>query len=147
MEVLSTPERPKPTVGGTVKTREKVGKWQEFLETPVSLSQRRSRRDTPRTSRYFHLWQEGNGRVLDEEEIPGKGPRSPVVLPAQQHKSADDDDSDDEITRLKDALAKAEGQIAQLKAGKAAGKGPGEGHEMHSKPLAPSMMPGIFIKE
>jgi septal ring factor EnvC (AmiA/AmiB activator) len=53
VEGLSTPERPKILMGGsTVRAKEKVGKWQEFLETPVTLSQRRSRRDTPRVSRY-----------------------------------------------------------------------------------------------
>ena len=55
VEVLSTPERPAvaPTMGGgsTVKAREKIGKWQEFLETPLSVNQRRSRRETPRQTR------------------------------------------------------------------------------------------------
>ena len=43
---MNTPER--PTSGLGVRTREKIGKWQEFLETPISVSQRRSRRETPR---------------------------------------------------------------------------------------------------
>ena len=47
---MSTPER--GGVGGSVITpnrvRDKVGKWQEYLETPISVSQRRSRRETPR---------------------------------------------------------------------------------------------------
>jgi hypothetical protein len=33
------------------KKREKTGKWQEYLETPISVSQRRSRRETPRQTR------------------------------------------------------------------------------------------------
>jgi DNA repair exonuclease SbcCD ATPase subunit len=45
---MSTPDR---GITGTQR-REKIGKWQEFLETPISVSQRRSRRDTPHTTRY-----------------------------------------------------------------------------------------------
>jgi hypothetical protein len=50
---MSTPERQGGSVSGSHRVvREKVGKWQEYLETPISVSQRRSRRDTPRQSRY-----------------------------------------------------------------------------------------------
>jgi hypothetical protein len=49
----------------------------------------------------------------------------------------------DEMTKLKEALAKAETQIAQLKIEKTVGKGPGEAHELHARPLGPQMMPGI----
>lgn len=47
---MSTPERVTGGGGGGLggRTREKIGKWQEFLETPISVSQRRSRRETPR---------------------------------------------------------------------------------------------------
>jgi len=145
VEVLSTPERPKTmaTGGSTVRAREKVGRWQEYLETPISVSQRRSRRETPRQS-----------RILDEDELPQrmeKMPTSPIVLPPHQPSPAKalnaEIDSDDEVARLKDALARAEGQIAQLKTEKAAGRGPGEGHEMHSRPLGPAMMPGTHFQE
>jgi hypothetical protein len=45
---MSTPERTMAGTGLGGRTRERIGKWQEFLETPISVSQRRSRRDTPR---------------------------------------------------------------------------------------------------
>jgi hypothetical protein len=87
-----------------------------------------------------------NCRVLDEEEeiIPSRfatktGPPVPLS-PVQPPKSGVE--KDPEIARLKEALAKAEGQIAQLKVEKAAGKGPEGGHEMHARPLGPNMMPG-----
>jgi hypothetical protein len=51
-------------------------------------------------------------------------------------------EKDPEIVRLREALAKAESHIAQLKVEKAAGKGPEGGHEMHARPLGPNMMPG-----
>ena len=51
--------------------------------------------------------------------------------------------TDDEVVKLREALAKAEAQIAQLRVEKAAGRGPGEGHELHARPLGPSMMPGF----
>ena len=51
---MSTPERATGAgLGG--RTREKIGKWQEFLETPISVSQRRSRRDTPRQQSRYSL--------------------------------------------------------------------------------------------
>jgi hypothetical protein len=53
----------------------------------------------------------------------------------------------DEMAKLREALAKAEAQISQLKLEKAIGKGPGDGHEFHSRPLAPNMMPGIPISK
>lgn len=55
--VLNTPERTmhERTIGGQKSggssARERSGKWQEFLETPISVSQRRSNRPTPRQSR------------------------------------------------------------------------------------------------
>lgn len=48
---MNTPERILPTTPGTKGVRERPGKWQEYLETPISISQRRSRRDT-RQSRF-----------------------------------------------------------------------------------------------
>ena len=53
---MSTPEKiPSATTPGTKGIRDRVGKWQEYLETPLSISQRRSRRDTPRQSRLSDL--------------------------------------------------------------------------------------------
>jgi hypothetical protein len=53
---MSTPEKAGSVAGGGSTTyrgvRDKIGKWQEYLETPISVSQRRSRRETPRHSRY-----------------------------------------------------------------------------------------------
>jgi hypothetical protein len=49
---------------------------------------------------------------------------------------------DDEVVKLKTALAKAEAQISQLKVQQAMGKGPTDGHELHARPLGPNMMPG-----
>lgn len=85
-----------------------------------------------------------NCRLVDEEEIlPPKttksGPAGPLS-PVQPEKPGEDD----EIARLKDALAKAESQISQFKLERAVGKGPGEGHELHARPLGPNMMPGQF---
>ena len=131
---MSTPERAGP--GGSVVTphrvREKVGKWQEFLETPISVSHRRSRRETPRT-RYGVNGYFVNFRVVDEEVLP-------VKLTGKS--GADKPGVDDDVARLREALAKAESQISQLKLEKATGKGPGEGHELHAHPLGPNMMPG-----
>jgi septal ring factor EnvC (AmiA/AmiB activator) len=52
---LTTPEKGVHGLGSTTthRIRERVGKWQEYLETPVSVSQRRSRRDTTRHSRFI----------------------------------------------------------------------------------------------
>jgi hypothetical protein len=79
--------------------------------------------------------------VDDEEILPPRvtkpsptGPMSPV----QPAKPGDDE----EIARLKDALANAESQISQLKLERTIGRGPGEGHELHARPLGPNMMPG-----
>ena len=69
---------------------------------------------------------------MNTQPIPAP---SPIV---QQDKPVD------EIAKLKDALAKAEAQIAQLKLEKAMGKGPGEAHELHARPLLPNMMPGAI---
>jgi hypothetical protein len=52
----------------------------------------------------------------------------------------------DELTRLREELAKAEAQVAQLKLEKAIGKGPTETHEFHAKPLGPNMMPDAKAK-
>jgi hypothetical protein len=132
----ATPERATP---------KKVGKWQEFLETPISVSQRRSRRETPGYT----------SRFQDEDILP-KSPRtvipppsppmilSPVRLqqtslpPVHPPTSKDND----EITRLREQLLKAQQEISQLKTEKVIGRGPSDGHEAHSRPLLPNMMPG-----
>jgi len=77
--------------------------------------------------------------LVDEEEIlPTKfTPAKTVVV--------EDKIEDDDIAKLKDALAKAEAQIAQLKVERTIGKGPGEGHEFHARPLGPNVMPGISL--
>jgi hypothetical protein len=133
---MGTPERGGP--GGSVVTphrvRDKVGKWQEFLETPISVSHRRSRRETPRT-RYLNKEIMTNFRVVDEEEV------LPVKFTPKS--VADKSGVNDDVARLREALAKAESQISQLKLEKAAGKGPGESHELHAHPLGPNMMPGM----
>lgn len=51
---LTTPDKGVYGLGSTTthRVRERTGKWQEYLETPLSVSQRRSRRDTPRYSRF-----------------------------------------------------------------------------------------------
>lgn len=49
---------------------------------------------------------------------------------------------EDEIAKLKDQLLKAQEEISQLKTERTVGKGPGEGHESHSRALLPNMMPG-----
>jgi len=67
----------------------------------------------------------------------------PPHLPRVEKSVVENRGSDDEMDKLREALAKAEGQIALLKAEKAVGRGPGEGHDMHSRPLGPAMMPGI----
>jgi len=100
-----------------------------------------------------------NYRIVEEEEdlLPTrfstkiaspKLPTSPKVdpLPRERERERErelgvrDRDST-EVDRLREALAKAQSQIAQLKVEKAAGKGPEDGHEMHARPLGPSMMP------
>lgn len=74
-------------------------------------------------------------------------PKHPPPSPKPDHRDRQRDppethrDEDTEVSRLRDALAKAQHQIAQLKVEKAAGKGPEDGHEMHARPLGPSMMP------
>lgn len=74
-------------------------------------------------------------RVFDEEEVlPVKFTTSKIV---DEEKIEEDD-----IAKLKDALAKAEAQIAQLKLERTIGKGPGDGHELHARPLGPNIMPG-----
>ena len=132
---MSTPEKGGPGGSGVTphRVRDKVGKWQEYLETPISASQRRSRRETPRT-RYFLNEYLVNFRVVDEEEV------LPVKLTGKS--GADKPEVDDDVARLREALARAESQISQLKLEKAAGKGPGESHELHARPLGPNMMPG-----
>ena len=45
---LNSPERGAPPSVTTRHVRERIGKWQEFLETPISVSQRRTR-PTPTT--------------------------------------------------------------------------------------------------
>lgn len=112
---------------------ERNSKWQEFLDTPISISQRKSRRDTPKS------------RVVAEDTediLPAMNQKVPPMSPARQEKQ-EKQAEEDEIVRLKEALSKAESQITQLKMEKAVGKGPGEGHEFHAKPLTPNMMPGI----
>jgi hypothetical protein len=49
---------------------------------------------------------------------------------------------DDEVARLKAALARAEGEIKEMKVLNGMGKGPGDGHDLHARSLGPSMMPG-----
>jgi TolA-binding protein len=52
---MSTPEKAGSVAGASTTlrgVRDRIGKWQEYLETPISVSQRRSRRETPRHSRY-----------------------------------------------------------------------------------------------
>ena len=78
-----------------------------------------------------------NFRVVDEEEV------LPVKLTGKS--GAEKPEVDDDVARLKEALAKAESQLTQLKLEKAAGKGPGESHELHARPLGPNMMPGPSI--
>ena len=132
---MNTPERGGPGGSGVAphRVRDKVGRWQEFLETPISVSQRRSRRETPR-ARYFLDGYLVNFRVVDEEEV------LPVKL--TEKSGTDKPGADDDVARLREALAKAESQIAQLKLEKAAGKGPGESHALHARALGPNMMPG-----
>ena len=77
-------------------------------------------------------------RILDEEDILPVEPKTRVPAPSSPRPPPKDDD----LTRLREELAKAEAQIAQLKLEKAIGKGPNESHEFHAKPLAPNMMPG-----
>jgi TolA-binding protein len=50
-----TPERGHTSISGSAHrgVKDKIGKWQEYLETPISVSQRRSRRETSRQSRYI----------------------------------------------------------------------------------------------
>jgi hypothetical protein len=74
-------------------------------------------------------------RILDEEDILPVSPKVPA--PAKEV---------DELTRLREDLAKAEAQVAQLKLEKAIGKGPTETHEFHAKPLSPNMMPDAKAK-
>jgi hypothetical protein len=87
-------------------------------------------------------------RILDEEDLfPARGkplpvsPRAPPS-PRVEQRETNPVSTDDEIAKLKDQLAKAESQVQQLKLEKLVGKGPGEGHELHAKPLGPTMMPG-----
>lgn len=87
-------------------------------------------------------------RILDEEDLfPTRGkplpmsPRAPAS-PRVEQRDTNPIPADDEVAKLKDQLAKAESQIQQLKLEKLVGKGPGEGHELHAKPLGPTMMPG-----
>ena len=89
-----------------------------------------------------------DGSILDEEDLlstrekPALGsPRVPPS-PRVEHRENDPLPSNEEMAKLKEQLAKAESQIQQLKLEKLIGKGPGEGHELHAKPLGPSMMPG-----
>ena len=82
--------------------------------------------------------------MVDEEEdvvLPSRFkptlPPSPLQPPQAKE--------EDEVTRLKSALQKAEQQIAQLKTQAAMGRGPGEAHELHARPLLPNMMPGTLF--
>jgi archaellum component FlaC len=50
-QALNTPEKMPPSTS-THRVRDRVGKWQEFLETPISASQRRSRQTPRQHSRY-----------------------------------------------------------------------------------------------
>jgi len=59
---LNTPEKMPPSVS-THRVRERVGKWQEFLETPISVSQRRSRQ-TPRQSSKYTIFFVFRGLIL-----------------------------------------------------------------------------------
>lgn len=95
-------------------------------------------------------WQVFNYRILDEEEeilppvtrfVPKLSSPKPHASPKQDLRERQTDKDDNEVERLREALAKAQSQIAQLKVEKAAGKGPEDGHEMHARPLGPSMMP------
>jgi hypothetical protein len=148
---MSTPERTMGAAGLGGRTREKIGKWQEFLETPISVSQRRSRRDTPRQQSRYSLFPPVSvdvPRILDEEDLfparskPLASPRAVPPSPRVEQREKEPVSPADELAKLKDQLAKAESQIQQLKLEKLVGKGPGEGHELHAKPLGPNMMPG-----
>jgi hypothetical protein len=87
-------------------------------------------------------------RILDEEDLfptRSKLPASPRAVPPSprvEQREKEPLSPADELAKLKDQLAKAESQIQQLKLEKLVGKGPGEGHELHAKPLSPNMMPG-----
>jgi hypothetical protein len=87
-------------------------------------------------------------RILDEEDLfptrskPPASPRAVPPSPRVEQRERDPLSAADELAKLKDQLAKAESQIQQLKLEKLVGKGPGEGHELHAKPLGPNMMPG-----
>ena len=76
-------------------------------------------------------------RILDEESVV-----APVKSTGKSAAEEKADSDVDEIARLKDALARAESEIGQLKLETTMGKGPGDGHELHARPLGPNMMPG-----
>jgi len=92
----------------------------------------------PLSSFYWWAWADIS-RILDEQDLLPVEPKTSVPAPSSPRIPPP---KGDEMTRLREELAKAEAQNAQLKLERAIGKGPDESHEFHAKPLGPNMMPG-----